>query len=36
MGVPKASVRAWGTGGGAAGVGSCRIFGSGGAAHGSE
>ena len=34
MGVPKASVRAWGIGGGAAGVGRCRIFGSGEAAQG--
>ena len=34
MGVPQASVRARGIGGGVTGSGRCRIFGSGGAAHG--
>ena len=36
MGVPQASVRAWGIGGGATGPGRWRMFGSGGAAQGGE
>ena len=34
MGVPQASVRAWGIGGGVTGSGRCRIFRSRGAAQG--